>query len=53
MKSHIAKLNPHALRDMVVNYDELADEVARTEFAGFLEAAGRARSRHRRALAAI
>lgn len=37
MKSGIIKLNPESLRDMVVNFQELADAVAKTEFADMLE----------------
>lgn len=37
MKSKIVKLNPESLRDMVTNYDELAEAVSRTEFAELLE----------------
>jgi LPS sulfotransferase NodH len=38
MKSGIIKLNPESLRDMVENYDELAEAISRTEFAGMLAA---------------
>jgi hypothetical protein len=38
MKSGIVKLNPESLSDMVKNYDELAEAISRTEFAGMLEA---------------
>jgi hypothetical protein len=37
MKSGIVKLNPESLRDMVKNYDELAEAISRTELAGMLE----------------
>jgi len=37
MQSSIVKINPESLRDMVTNYDELADAVSRTEFADMLE----------------
>ena len=37
MQSRIVKLNPESLRDMVSNYDELAEAVSRTEFADMLE----------------
>jgi sulfotransferase family protein len=37
MKSRLMKLNPESLRDMVINYDELAGAVSQTEFAGMLE----------------
>ena len=37
MKSRIVRLNPESLREMVTNYDELADAVSRTEFAEMLE----------------
>ena len=37
MESRIVKLNPESLRDMVTNYDELAAEVSRTEFADLLD----------------
>jgi hypothetical protein len=36
MESRIVKLNPESLRDMVTNYDELAAEVSKTEFADLL-----------------
>ena len=36
MKSGIIKLNPESLRDMVANFEELADAVAKTEFADML-----------------
>jgi LPS sulfotransferase NodH len=36
MRSQIVKLNPESLRDMVTNYDELAEAVSRTEFADLL-----------------
>jgi hypothetical protein len=36
MQSRIVKLNPRSLRDMVTNYDELAEALSRTEFAGML-----------------
>lgn len=36
MTSPLVKLNPDSLRDMVTNYDELEDEVSRTEFADML-----------------
>jgi len=36
MQSKLMKLNPESLRDMVTNYDELADAVSRTEFADLL-----------------
>jgi len=36
MRSQIVKLNPDSLRDMVTNYDELANAVSRTEFADLL-----------------
>jgi len=37
MTSKIVKINPESLRDMVTNYDELADAVTRTEFAAMLD----------------
>ena len=37
MRSKLTKLNPESLQDMVTNYDELANAVARTEFAEFLQ----------------
>jgi hypothetical protein len=37
MSSRIVKLNPESLREMVTNYDELADAVRRSEFADLLE----------------
>ena len=37
MHSRIVKLNPESLREMVTNYDELADAVRRSEFADLLE----------------
>lgn len=37
MQSKLTKLNPESLRDMVTNYDELADAISRTEFAEMLE----------------
>jgi hypothetical protein len=37
MKSKLMKLNPESLRAMVLNYDELAAAVSRTEFANMLE----------------
>ena len=37
MKSSIIKLNPESLRDMVTNFDELAEAVSRTEFADMLD----------------
>ena len=37
MKSMLVKLNPELLRDMVTNYDELANAVSRTEFRGLLD----------------
>ncbi|TAK55108.1 MAG: hypothetical protein EPO25_04940 [Gammaproteobacteria bacterium] len=36
MKSRIVKLNPESIRDMIVNYDELAAVISRTEFADML-----------------
>ncbi len=36
MTSPLVKLNPESLRDMVTNYDELADAISRTEFADML-----------------
>lgn len=36
MMSPLVKLNPDSLRDMVTNYDELADAISRTEFAEML-----------------
>jgi LPS sulfotransferase NodH len=36
MTSPLVKLNPDSLRDMVTNYDQLADAIARTEFADML-----------------
>ncbi len=41
MRSAIVKLNPVSLRDMVTNYDELADGVSRSEFAEMLTDAER------------
>lgn len=37
MKSRLMKVNPESLREMVTNYDELAEAVSRTEFANMLE----------------
>jgi LPS sulfotransferase NodH len=37
MSSRLVKLNPESLREMVTNYDELADAVRRSEFADLLE----------------
>jgi hypothetical protein len=37
MESRLVKLNPESLRDMVTNYDELAAEVSKTEFADLLD----------------
>ena len=37
MESRIVKLNPDSLRNMVTNYDELAAEVSKTEFADLLD----------------
>lgn len=37
MSSPLVKLNPESLRDMVTNYDELADALGRTEFASMLD----------------
>lgn len=37
MKSQLVKLNPETLREMVTNYDELADVISRTEFAFMLQ----------------
>lgn len=37
MGSQIMKINPESLRDMVTNYDELADAVSRSEFASMLD----------------
>ena len=37
MESELVKLNPDSLRDMVTNYDELADALSGTEFAHMLE----------------
>ncbi len=36
MQSKLTKLNPESLRDMVTNYDELADAISTTEFADML-----------------
>ena len=36
MKSKLVKLNPESLREMVTNYDELANAVSKTEFADLL-----------------
>jgi len=36
MESRIIKLNPRSLRDMVRNYDELAEALSNTEFANLL-----------------
>jgi hypothetical protein len=36
MQSPLVKLNPRSLRDMVSNYDQLAEAVSRSEFAGML-----------------
>lgn len=36
MSSQLMKLNPESLRDMVTNYDELAEAISRTEFADML-----------------
>lgn len=40
MQSRIVKLNPRSLRDMVTNYDELAEVVSMSEFASLLEGGG-------------
>lgn len=37
MKSSIIKLNPESLREMVTNFQELAEAVSRTEFADMLD----------------
>lgn len=37
MGSQIMKINPESLRDMVTNYDELAEAVTRSEFASMLD----------------
>ena len=37
MQSSLIKMNPESLKAMVTNYDELADAVSRTEFAGLLD----------------
>jgi hypothetical protein len=37
MSSRLVKLNPESLREMVTNYDELADAVRRSEFSDLLE----------------
>jgi len=37
MASPLVKLNPESLREMVTNYDELAEAISRTEFASMLE----------------
>jgi hypothetical protein len=37
MTSKLIKLNPESLRDIILNYDELAAAISRTEFAGMLE----------------
>lgn len=36
MRSRLIKMNPESLRDMVTNYDELADAISKTEFADML-----------------
>ena len=36
MRSDLLKLNPESLREMVTNYDELAEALSRTEFANLL-----------------
>ncbi len=53
MRSRIVKLNPRSLRDMVENYYELAEAVARTEFAGMLLDGGLDRARRAGTPAAI
>ena len=37
MRSELVKMNPESLRQVVTNYDELAGEVSRTEFAELLD----------------
>ena len=37
MRSNLVKVNPERLRDMVTNYDEVADAVAKSEFAALLD----------------
>ena len=37
MQSHLVKLNPESLRDIVTNYEELAAAVSRSEFADMLD----------------
>ena len=44
MQSQIIKLNPNSLRDTVINYDELAEAVSRSEFAGLLDLSASDRS---------
>jgi len=39
LSSPLIKINPEKLSDMVINYDELADAVGRSEFAHLLDAA--------------
>jgi hypothetical protein len=36
MQSKVVKMNPESLRDMVTNYDEVAQAIAKTEFADML-----------------
>jgi hypothetical protein len=37
MQSSLVKMNPESLQAMVTNYDEMADAIARTEFAELLD----------------
>lgn len=43
MESRIIKLNPRSLREMVINYDELAESLARSPYAHLLAPAARTR----------
>jgi hypothetical protein len=45
MQSRIIKLNPRSLRDMVKNYDELAEAISGSEFSGMLLTEGLDRAR--------
>jgi hypothetical protein len=53
MQSRIIKLNPRSLRDMVANFDELAEAVSHSEFSGMLATQGLDRARPAGASAGI
>jgi hypothetical protein len=40
MHSSLVKMNPESLQAMVMNYDELASAIVRTEFADLLDGDG-------------